>query len=73
LNVSDGHRLIEDPQGIELPSADVACEAFRQSARELFHEAEWREKAAIGGEFHVIDELGRTVLVIPFSENTDQR
>ena len=73
LNVRDGDRLIEDRQGLEMPSAAAACEAFRRSAQEILDEDEWRNEISDDGEFQIVDELGRTIGVILFSDIVDRR
>jgi hypothetical protein len=58
-------KLLEDSEGLELPSLESARDECSKAIRDVLAEEKWPEALA-DSEFHIVDELGRTVLVVPF-------
>jgi len=65
IRCADGSEL-EDPDGLELPDLDAARDECRKLIAAVVHE-ETRATESEGNAFHVVDEVGRNVLVVPFS------
>jgi Domain of unknown function (DUF6894) len=57
--------LIIDREGLELPSFEFARDECYKAIREIMSEEKWLEDF-VDCEFHIVDELGRTLAVIPF-------
>jgi hypothetical protein len=56
--------LIEDADGLELPDADSIRNRCAEAINEIVAEEKWR--GATDCEFQIVDELGRTIAVVPF-------
>ena len=66
---ADG-RIIEDLEGLEVAGLDQALDACRNIVRDVLREDEWRDEVPPDGELVIEDELGKTVLVVPFRDLT---
>jgi hypothetical protein len=66
-HVYDGDSLIvHDNQGIELPNEQAAREASESMIKAVLGEPEFVQTASANRSFHVVDESGRTIVVILF-------
>ena len=66
----EGEYLDFDPDGTLLPSLEAARALALQMARELW--ADWAE-ADRDTVIEIADELGRQLLIVPFSEATGSK
>ena len=72
LNLRAGDELLEDPEGHDFPSlAEARTEAI-MSARELMSSRVAAGKNPNHSKFEIIDEAGKTVLVVCFEEAIDR-
>ena len=69
-NGPEGEYLDIDPDGTLLPSLEAAHAIALQMARELW--AEWSE-ADRDTVIEIADQLGRPLLIVPFSEATGSK
>ena len=65
FNVRRCDELIEDREGIELLGPDSIRDQCAKAIKETMAEEKWRE-ATTDSEFQIVDELGRTVAIVPF-------
>jgi hypothetical protein len=68
FHIRDHGRMIEDEEGIDLPDMETAKDECQRAIRAVLDDDEWRENVSPNAELHVVDELGRTVLIVPFSD-----
>jgi len=66
FHIRDNGVMLEDPDGIELADLDAARDKCKKLIRTVLQEEGMTEEFSANREFQVIDELGRTVLVVPF-------
>jgi hypothetical protein len=66
FHVRDNGSLLRDPDGIELPDLDAARDECRKLIVSVLREEQRDDELLTGREFQVEDELGRTVLIVPF-------
>lgn len=72
FHVRDRDKLIEDTEGQELPDAAAVRGEALASARELLAEAILLGEPMEHRIFDIVDEGGRKVATIPFSEALDR-
>jgi hypothetical protein len=65
FHLKKGADLVQDEEGIELPSVDEARRLALQTARELLADAIKFGKAKIPDAVVIADEIGQPVEVIP--------
>ena len=65
FHVRIGGALIEDPDGLQLSNANSIRDECRRAVREILAEEKGYE-ASDDVELVIVDELGRTVAVVPF-------
>lgn len=68
FHIRDGIDLLTDRNGIELPEASLAIDECCRLIREVLEEEEWEEEISSDRSFLIMDERGRTVAVLPFTE-----
>jgi len=66
FHVRDRGRMIEDKEGIDLPDFEVIEQECRNAIRAVLDDEDWQAEISPLAELHVVDELGRTVMVFPF-------
>lgn len=66
FHIRDGNELIRDDGGLELPGTQDTLEACIICMREVLEEEEWRYEISEGLHFDVVDDSGRSVLIVPF-------
>jgi hypothetical protein len=66
---ADG-KIVEDPEGLEIAGLGQALDACRDIVRDVLREEKWRDEMPPDGELVIEDELGKTVLVVPFRDLT---
>ena len=64
LHMRDGDRLIEDPDGSDLPDIEAAREEARISARHLLADRLRAGKVVDGQRFEIVDEAGELRAVV---------
>ena len=70
-HVRDGDRLIEDPEGADLPDLDAARAEAATAARQLRGDALLRGGAMAGRAFEVADEAGRVLATVAIKDVLD--
>jgi hypothetical protein len=68
FHIRDKGELVLDPDGLELPDIASARDACRKIVRAVLDEQKWQDEVETDRQFEIVDELGRTVLVVPFRE-----
>ncbi len=68
FHIKEGDHLIEDEEGIDLPDASAARAEALQAARELWADAIKAGKELSAEAFVIVDERGRPVASVSFSE-----
>jgi hypothetical protein len=71
FHVRDRDGSIEDKKGVEIPDFEAALSECRRVIREVLSEHEWGGEVCPHREFHIVDELGQTILVVPFLGASD--
>lgn len=66
LHIRDGHELIKDGDGVDLPDVNSAQEEALASAREIFADLIRAGKLLDGRQFEIVNEVGQVVATIPF-------
>jgi hypothetical protein len=66
FHIRDGNELIQDDRGLELPGAADTLETCMICMREVLQEDEWRCEISETLRFDVMDDSGRSVLIVPF-------
>jgi hypothetical protein len=67
FHLKDGDKLIEDPEGADLPDLDAARREALLAACELLSEAIKFGKTKVPEAFVIADEAGRAVATIPLA------
>jgi len=67
FHVLDRGELIEDPDGLELCDLAAAREECSRIVQGILGEEGWRGGLVADRRFQIVDELGRTVLIVPFT------
>ena len=67
FHVKDGANLIQDEEGIELPSVEAARRLALKTARELLCNAVKAEKPTVPEAVVIADEIGQPVEVVPIA------
>jgi hypothetical protein len=66
-HVYDGDSpIVHDNQGVELPDETAAIEASERLIKSVLRDAEFADMSGGRKSFHVVDDSGRTIVVIPF-------
>ena len=73
LDVLDGDRVIEDPEGIDFADLDTALAQAVQGARELVASGIKRNEDVSGQVFRIRDGNGETVATVPFRDTLPGR
>ena len=60
--------ILTDPKGLDFPDSESAREECRIIIESVVSESEERDHLSKDVEFHVVDEHGQTVMVVPFPE-----
>jgi hypothetical protein len=68
FNVREFGRLVEDPEGIDLPTVDAARDEAIKAAREIMSERLMRGEKPDHSRFEIADESGNLILVVAFTE-----
>ena len=68
LHVRDGDRLIEDPDGVDLPTLEAAREEALQAARDLVAARLRAGEVVDGQKFEIADESGAVKATVAFRE-----
>jgi hypothetical protein len=68
FHIRDRDELLLDPDGLELPDLASALDECARIVLTVLEEERWREKIETDRQFEVVDELGRTLLVVPFNQ-----
>ena len=58
--------LLKDSEGLEFPDVESAREEFGTIVQSVLNETEEFDHLGKDFEFHVVDEQGSTVVVVPF-------
>lgn len=66
FHIRSGFELIEDPEGIELPSVLIAKREAEDAAREILSEKVKTGDVVDGQEFEIHDAWGNRLLKVPF-------
>lgn len=66
FHVRDGDRLLEDPDGSDLPNLDAAREEALAGARLLLSEKLQRGEVIDGQRFEITDASGEVLEIVPF-------
>ena len=66
FHIRDNGVLLRDPDGLELPDLDAARAECKRLILSVLREEPISEELSANREFEVVDETGRTVLLIPF-------
>ena len=66
FHIRNGFELIEDPEGIELPSIMIAKSEAEEAARELLASKVKSGDIIDGQEFEIHDGWGNRLLRVPF-------
>ena len=67
FHVKDGGDLIQDEEGIELPSVEAAKRLALQTARELLCQAVKAGKATVPEAVVIADDAGRQLDILPLA------
>jgi hypothetical protein len=70
FHIRDRGRMIADEEGIDLPDMETEKDECQKAIRSVLEDDEWRKDLSPNAELHVVDELGRTVLIVPFSDES---
>ncbi len=68
LHVREAGDLVEDPDGTEFPDEAAVRKEAVEAAREIMAEHIRKGLDVSGWSFEVVDEDGRPVMSVPFSE-----
>lgn len=71
FHVRDGDRLIEDPEGVDLPDLDAARAEAATAARQLRGDALLRGGAVAGRSFEITDKAGRVLATVAIKDVLD--
>lgn len=71
FHVRDGDRLIEDPDGSELPGLEAARAEALAAAREAFAEMIRTGRAVSGRRFEIADDAGRVLATVAIKDVLD--
>jgi hypothetical protein len=66
MHVREAERLVEDPDGSDLPDLDAACVAAVAAAREIAAERLRAGEPLDARRFGIHDEAGRLLATVPF-------
>ena len=66
LDVLDGDRVIEDPEGIDFADLDMALAEAAAGARDLVAHGIMQNEDVSGQAFLIRDGQGKTVATVPF-------
>ena len=66
LHIRDGEKLIEDKEGIDLPSVTSAKDEAEQAAREILADKVRSGEIIDGQEFEIHDGWGNRMLTVSF-------
>ncbi|MCT8971050.1 DUF6894 family protein [Microbaculum marinisediminis] len=66
FHIRDDGLLVTDVEGVELPDIPDLEERLLKVAREVLAEEEWKAELTDGRSFEIVNEEGRTILVVPF-------
>jgi hypothetical protein len=64
--IRDNGVLVRDPDGLEMPDLDAAGTECQRIIVSVLSEEQMDELASANREFQIEDEIGRTVLTVPF-------
>ena len=68
FNVRSRGRLVADPEGQEFPSLAAARASALKDALQIMSAAVLTGKRPNGSQFEIMDDHGRVVLTVPFSD-----
>ncbi len=68
FHIRDDGLVIKDVEGIELPDIPDMKARLLRAAKEVLSEEEWKAERTDGRSFEIVDEEGRTLLVVPFRD-----
>ena len=68
LHIREAERLVEDPDGSDLPDLDAARAEAAAAAREIAAERLRAGKGLDARRFEIRDEAGRLLATVPFPE-----
>ena len=71
FHVRDGGRLIEDPEGADLPDLDAARAEAATAARQLRADALSTGRAMAGRTFEIVDGAGRVLATVAIKDVLD--
>jgi hypothetical protein len=71
FHVRTNGELIEDTDGVELSDAKSIRDGCLQALGEITAEEEW-DAIPAGSEFIIVDELGKTIAVVPIHREGQQ-
>ena len=66
FHLRDKGELILDSEGLKLPDIASARDECRKIVRAVLDEEKWRSEIRPDRQFEIVDDSGRTVLVVPF-------
>ena len=66
FHIRDSGALVRDPEGLELPNLDAARTECRRVIVSVLSEEQMDGLISADREFQIEDEIGRTVLTVPF-------
>ncbi|WP_436640350.1 DUF6894 family protein [Microbaculum sp. FT89] len=66
FHIRDDGLLVTDVEGVELPDIPDLEERLLRVAREVLAEDEWKAELTDGRSFEIVNEEGRTILIVPF-------
>jgi hypothetical protein len=67
FNVQNGGELIQDPDGVELPSLELVREECAKVIREVLEEQEWPHQRGSDSEFRIVVSWSNRPIV-PFND-----
>jgi hypothetical protein len=68
FNIVEGHEIIHDEEGSDLPDLDAARAEATEAARQIMSQSVLKGHAIDGRKFVITDEAGATVLEFPFQD-----
>ncbi|GAA0571087.1 hypothetical protein GCM10009416_07110 [Craurococcus roseus] len=71
FHVRDGDRLIEDPEGVDLPDLDAARAEAATAARQIRADALKTDRAVAGRRFEITDQAGRVLATVAIKDVLD--
>jgi hypothetical protein len=68
FHLRDQGEIVRDRDGLNLRDPHSAREVCRRMVREVLFEQDWVDELFTNPQFEIVDERGRTILIVPFRE-----